>query len=195
MGQCVASIKSGIPCGQTTQPGYKFCEEHKGRPKGIQEREEKGLSSVIDATQVFEGVVEEKKDYSNVAIPREQQSIYQKANGSLDKALDWEEMSWQQVKNLHDEWRYQDKNGVEQLRSEVSVYERAQDRVIRAVTAMAKLDIEAQSVNVNKLLKEMIKGVVMRVFQRMELDSQQIELARQYLADEFEKLDQERKTG
>lgn len=206
---CVAVVEKKIEgnwtkvkCGKETELGYRYCEDHKNRPKAVDERENNTIGTVIDATQAFEGTVETTSGYSPakpegraLAVPREQQNIYQKATESLERAIDWEEETWQRVRALGADWRYEDKNGTEQMRSELGVHERAMDRVIRATTALAKLSVEAQSVNVNKVLQETIKGVMMRVLQRMGLSSEQIDQARLMIAEEFQKVNKEENTG
>lgn len=201
MGVCVATIKGNEKCGQQTNPGYKFCEDHKTRPKAIEEREDKTIGNVVDAADIFtseNGGKEENKGtvatkeraQAPVTVNRAQQ-VVQRCFEMLDRATEFEQEAWDQVLKLpKEQWRYVDKTGGEQLRSEISVHERAMDRTLRAVTAVAKLNIDAQAVNINKVVKEMIKGVVMRVFTRMELDQQQIDQARRYLAEEFEKVGQ-----
>lgn len=192
------------PCPNQAKPGYKFCDEHSQiQPKAVTERHNKELSNIVDASNLFVGdsiapteVQEDKKaevatkdkPQTPVTVNRAQQ-VVQRCFEMLDRASAWEEDAWQKVNSLpKEQWRYSDKAGAEQLRSEIAVYERAMDRTLRAVTAVAKLNIDAQAVNINKVVKEMIKGVVMRVFQRMEMDQQDIDRARRYLAEEFEKV-------
>lgn len=206
MAQCVATTKGKERCPEQAKPGYKYCEEHKNRPKAIEERQDNGLGQIIDGSSLFNGdkqfidsepAVEDKPKSTVMTRPEpsgapaisKAQDVVNKTFTMLDRAIDWEQKAWDKLIKLNDdEWRYTDKAGAEQLRSEISVYERAQDRVLRAVTTIAKLNIEAQSVNINKVVRELIKSVVMRVFERMDMDQQQIDQARKYLAEEFEKV-------
>lgn len=204
MGSCVASIWGNNLCGETTKPGYKFCDEHKTRPKAIEERETKTLSSVIDASEAFTPsfVAEEKKDEpfgsavdsakaQNLPAARNK-NIYDKTADVLDQAIDWQDRAWKAVMALSaEQFRYEDKAGAEQLHSFVAVYERAMDRTIRAVTAVAKLNIDAQSVNVNKMVQEVVKSVVTKALTRAGFEQQQIEQVRMYMAEEFERVAQE----
>jgi hypothetical protein len=211
MGKCKSyKGNSREPCGNETRPGYKFCDEHSTTNKGSAERLNepinKGLDNVIDGSDIFAGapgedpppLYQKEPEKSSIAVKERPKTsgavnraheVVQKCFSTLDRAIDWEEDAWQKVQALpKDSWRFTDKAGTEQLRSEIVVLERAMDRTIRAATAIAKLNIDAQAVNINKVVREMIKGVVMRVFQRMGLDDQQIVQARQYLAEEFEKV-------
>lgn len=220
MANCVAIMDGRdergqrIKCGKECEPGYKYCPEHKERPRAVKAREDNGIGNIVDAVDIFAGepnepragarkeeTVEEAPDQQeNTAIEHKKAppsinkayEVAQRCFEMLDRSIDFEDKAWQRLLKLPEEqWRYTDKAGAEQLRGEVSVYERAMDRTLRAVTAVAKLNIDAQAVNINKVVREMIKGVVMRVFQRMELDQQQIDQARRYLAEEFEKVSKE----
>lgn len=212
MGYCKAwKDNTRDPCNESTDPGYAYCGTHKNRRGAANERARKELGNIVDAADIFGGnpiepragarkedtAPEVSEPSNSVATKSKQQpptinkayEVAQRCFEMLDRSIDFEDKAWQRLLKLPEEqWRYTDKAGAEQLRGEVSVYERAMDRTLRAVTAVAKLNIDAQAVNINKVVREMIKGVVMRVFQRMELDQQQIDQARKYLAEEFEKV-------
>lgn len=200
MQQCKATVKGKERCPDERKPGSAFCEEHQTRPKAIQERENKSLNSVIDATEVFtpsfvgdnEPIAQEVEAARTERLPAKQGNIYEKTAQVLDQTIEWQDRAWETVKKLSpDEMRFLDKAGAEQLHSAVTVYERAMDRTIRAVTAIAKLNIDAQSVNVNKMIQEVVKGVVTKSLTRAGFDSQQIEQIRLYMAEEFERVAQE----
>lgn len=208
MGYCKAfKDHTHEKCNDETEPGYAYCGKHKNRRGATNERAQKEIGNIVDAVDIFAGEPnepraparkeEEVQETDNVAIEHKKAppsinkayEVAQRCFEMLDRSIDFEDKAWQRLLKLPEEqWRYTDKAGAEQLRGEVSVYERSMDRTLRAVTAVAKLNIDAQAVNINKVVREMIKGVVMRVFQRMELDQQQIDQARRYLAEEFEKV-------
>lgn len=210
MGKCVAKIDGKdelnrwvkVSCGAETNPGYRYCEEHKTRQRAVEERERNSLATVIDATEAFpqqeggeaegrpgqELVREQDATHKEAKIPLDQKSIYEKTAEALDRMIEWEEKIFNMVTALPtEEWRYTDKAGAEQSRAELGWYERAQDRVLRGVTAVAKLDIDAQSVNANKMLREMIKVCVTNTLTRMGMAQHEIEQARIILTEEFEK--------
>jgi hypothetical protein len=54
------------------------------------------------------------------------------------------------VNDLNDRLRYQSQIGTEQLRAEVSVYERSLDRVGRLLIDLARLDLDARMVRVSE---------------------------------------------
>jgi hypothetical protein len=212
MGSCVAkeTIKNDKgewvkeACGKETDVGYRYCDEHKTRKRALDEREDKSLSNIVDASEAFTPsfVPEEKKDEpfgtavdtakaQNLPAARNK-NIYDKTADVLDQAIDWQDRAWKAVMALSaEQFRYEDKAGAEQLHSFVAVYERAMDRTIRAVTAVAKLNIDAQSVNVNKMVQEVVKSVVTKALTRAGFEQQQIEQVRMYMAEEFERVAQE----
>jgi hypothetical protein len=208
MGQCVAKVEvkndqnmwEKVNCGKQTEIGYRYCDEHKTRKRAIEEREKKSLSNIVDATEAFTGQVEPQDAPSEVveakkveALPATNRgNIFERTMQVLDRAQDWEEETWQLLKKLTpDEMRYTDKAGAEQQHSFVGMNERAQDRTIRAVTAIAKLDIDAQSVNVNKMVQEIVKSVVTKALTRAGIENQQIEQVRIFMAEEFERVAKE----
>lgn len=185
-----------VKCNKDTDPGYRYCTDHKTRKRAMDERETKGLGSVIEASEAFtpdfvgnNTPSGEIQDQQRTKSPSLQKNIYERTMDVLDRAQQWEQQTWDVLMKLTpDEMRYVDKAGAEQLRSEVSINERAQDRTIRAVTAIAKLDIDAQSVNVNKMVQEVVKSVVTKSLQRAGYDTQAIEEVRRYMAEEFERV-------
>lgn len=200
MAQCVATIWGTNQCENEAERGYKFCAEHKTRKKALEEREEKSLSSVIESSNVLSpnfanGETPEPKHDVQVKqtegelIKAQPRNIYEKTNDVLERALNWEEQTWQKVQALNpDDWQKEDKAGVPQLNPVIGVNERAQDRTIRAVTAIAKLNIDAQSVNINKMVQEVVKSVVTKSLTRAEVEPQTIEQVRRFMAEEFERV-------
>ncbi len=192
-----------VNCGVETEPGYRYCDEHKMRRRAVEERANNSVGGVIDATEAFAQMTKEQerdKEIAKqetggsssssgvVAVPVDQQSIFEKTTNALNKMIAHEEWTGELVATLSiEDLRYQDKAGAEQLHSYMALHERAMDRVLRAVTAVAKLDIDAQSVNANKMLRQMVKVCVTNTLTRMGMAPQEIEQARQILAEEFEK--------
>lgn len=202
MSGCKASIQSGKPCGKQQLQDSSFCAEHQSRPAAIKERERRSLTNVVDAVSTFNPQFVEDNEPMGAQVEKKQENkpvhiknIYEKTMDVMDRALEWEEITWQGVMNLGpSEWRYVDKAGAEQLRSEVSLNERAQDRTIRAVTAIAKLDIDAQTVNVNRMMRDLIKNVVVKAMGQAGLMPEQINQVRILIAKEFENIARESTT-
>lgn len=205
MQMCVArdSDKTTNKCGEPCEPGFKYCEKHRNRTKAVEERENQALDNFAssinplmpsksepdDPEIVTAEIVEDKK--REVAKAQASSTIFDKVADIIEKTSKFADEAEARYTSLRpDELRYYDKNGTEQLRSEVAVYERALDRQIRALTQVAKLNIEAQAVNINGVIRELIQQTVMRVFVRMGLSAEQTKQARILLAEEFARLDE-----
>src|SRR3982751_299897 len=105
MGQCVAKVEvkndqnmwEKVNCGKQTEPGYRYCDEHKTRKRAIEEREKKSLSNIVDATEAFTGQVEPQDAPSEVveakkveALPATNRgNIFERTMQVLDRAQDW----------------------------------------------------------------------------------------------------------
>lgn len=74
-----------------------------------------------------------------------------------------------------EDWRYQDKTGSEQLRSEIALYERALDRTVRCATALSKLNIEERYLKLSERQASMIIYVLRETLKRMDLKERQDE--------------------
>lgn len=203
MASCVAfKDNTQIKCGKPTEPGRKYCPEHSKRRGAAGEREKDAIDNVVNASEIFKKIDSEDEG-SNPAkelareqeattkearIPVEQRNIYDKTNDLLNRTITWEERTFDLLNGLSpEEMRYTDKAGAEQTHAYVGMHERAMDRVLRGVTAIAKLNIDAQSVNVNKMVRELIKACVTNTLKRMDMDQHEIDRARTILAEEFEK--------
>jgi hypothetical protein len=72
------------------------------------------------------------------------------------EALAWKNEMAAKVNSLL-EMRYESKEGSEQLRSEIIVWERALDRCVTTLTAMAKLNIEERLAGIRKQTADMLE--------------------------------------
>lgn len=212
--QCKATTKGRERCDNDAEAGWSFCEEHKNRPKARAEREDRVIGDVVENVSTVSDALSEPEPPQGgqtVQIRPEPTQVIQQQSSASSNIFDRVLLTLQQVTEFEEDarleyqkrlelakagdpeaLRYTDKAGAEQTRAEISTYERAMDRTIRIVTAAAKLNIDNQAVNVNNMLKDVVKSVVTRVFQRMELDPDQIAMARQYLNEEFAKQSKKR---
>lgn len=66
------------------------------------------------------------------------------------QVLAWQEATARLVNGLEDEVRYEGVSGAEQLRAEVALYERAMDRAVAVLAAIARLNIEERLARVTE---------------------------------------------
>jgi DNA replicative helicase MCM subunit Mcm2 (Cdc46/Mcm family) len=102
-------------------------------------------------------------------------------NQVLIEVRQFKELIENQIERMNEEqepWRFQDKAGGEQLRSEIQLYERALDRMIRAASALAKLNLEERFVKLSEQQAASMVYIINEVFKRSGLDDNQREMAR-----------------
>lgn len=85
------------------------------------------------------------------------------------------------------EWRYTDRHHTEQTRMEVTLYERAQDRVARMVERTAKLSLQEKVVSLGRAQTELVVRLAMGTIEDLGLDVDMFDKARSILLDRFRK--------
>lgn len=158
---------------------FDYCLEHLNTPRGAQHM----LDRVRSGQVVTQHEIEEKfslatkrtaKDYQTTAL--------EKMGDALDRILEWEEGARILLSRVPaDEWRYCDRAGTEQLRGEVGIYERAQDRTTRVLSQVSKMAIEQKLVSLGKAQTEMIIRIIMGVINDMKLSDTDLENAKRLI--------------
>lgn len=103
-------------------------------------------------------------------------------NQVLIEVRQWKELIERKIEKMGDEgedWRFLDKAGAEQTRSEIALLERAQDRMIRAAATLSKLNLEERFVKLSEQQAASIIYIINEVFKRAHLD----EAAREHARD------------
>lgn len=91
---------------------------------------------------------------------------------TLTKVNDFQRLVESKLNKMADDqeqWRFTDRAGTEQLRSEVGLYERALDRAVRAAVALSKLNIEERYAALSEKQASTILYVLNQTFLRMGL--------------------------
>ena len=86
-----------------------------------------------------------------------------------------------------DQWRYTDRTGGEQVRMEVTLYERAQDRVARLVERASKMSLQEKVVSLGRAQTELVIRLAMGTIEDLGLDSDTFDKARSILLERFRK--------
>lgn len=155
-------------------PGSRYCETHQGRGTGVNELKYAETSSA-----------------RNMVVPAPQEShIYDKVEAMVERVLEFEDDARQAYKQLDPEdRRFVDSNGSEQLRAEVTVYERALDRSARVLREVTKLGIESQIVRINQEQMELMKNAVNATLVSLGLSRQEMNRARKLIAEKLREYD------
>lgn len=83
------------------------------------------------------------------------------------------------------DWRYTDRHGTEQTRMEVTLYERAQDRVARLVERASKMSLQEKVVSLGRAQTELVIRLAMGTIEDLGLDAGTFDQARATLLERF----------
>lgn len=104
------------------------------------------------------------------------------------QVLAWQEATAALVNRL-DSVRYAGANGAEQLRAEVQLYERAMDRAIQVLSAIARLGIDERLVAVTEKQADAVVGAINAALEAAGVSGDQAERARRAAARHLRSVD------
>lgn len=93
------------------------------------------------------------------------------------------------AKLSQDDWTYGDRLGIEQVRAEIQLYERAVDRTARLLVDIGRLNLDERLVKISERQGNLISEILQKVLGKIGLTDEQRETAQTELATEFRKLD------
>lgn len=177
--QCngLVKVKPQVPCTKNeTFPGSGACKFHGGlAPNTVFKSIRRAtLSNVTKINEVVEG---------QVIFP---DNPFDTLNQTLIETRQFKELVERKINEMgtdQESWRYQDKAGSEQLRSEIALYERALDRMIRAATALSKLNLEERFVKLSEQQAASMIYIINETFKRTGMTDEQRELARNFVTE------------
>ena len=145
--KCRARRTDGRPCGRFPTRGADVCRSHgAGAPQVRAAAAERVLDGKVRATLARLDVGQ--VDNPLTALAR-----------LAAEVLAWKDSTAALVNRL-ESIRYQDARGAEQLRAEVVVWERALDRAVTVLAAMAKLKLDERLVAVSEATADMLVRAV-----------------------------------
>ncbi|WP_327724430.1 hypothetical protein [Streptomyces europaeiscabiei] len=98
------------------------------------------------------------------------------------QVLAWQSATAALVNGLEDGIRYRGANGAEQLRAEISLYERAMDRAVAVLSAIARLNIDERLVAVTEKQADAMVNAINAALEAAGVDAEQAERARRAAA-------------
>lgn len=117
-----------------------------------------------------------------------QTTALEKMLEAFDRVLSFEQATATLMRDLDpSDWRYQDRTGSEQLRSEVALYERAMDRTARVLKDISKMALDDKIVSLGKAQTELMVRILTATINELDLDVRQIDQARHVLLDKLMK--------
>lgn len=170
-------------CHESPAIGFDMCIAHLQTARGLAHARERIDSGALFTYADLEREVQERteaplKDYHTTALEQmaaaleEQQRFAAHARDML-YALPVAD------------WRYTDRHGQEQTRMEVSLYERAQDRLARLVERASKMSLQEKVVSLGRAQTELVIRLAMGTLEDLGLDVDTFDKARAILLERF----------
>lgn len=157
-------------------PGSRRCRQHGGKIATVQDRAfRRGtLTEIVRKWEDSSGNSGEVELFPTNPFDLLQQT--------LNSVNDFQTLIKRKIDAMgedEEEWRFTDKSGAEQLRSEISLYERALDRAVRTATAISKLNIEERYLAITEKQATSMMYILGAVLQRIPgITDEQKEAAR-----------------
>lgn len=183
-------------CGEECEPGYKYCEHHRNRPKAVEETikvASKRLGNTrngIDMTPKNEVIVARTQAAASGEVSTvSPNNVVEQITTMLERVSNFTNDAYTAYARLSlDDWAFTDQAGSAQLRPEVSVMERALDREARVIPQIAKLGLEHQQTIIEKAQYEGIRSAITRTLVRLGFSESQMGEANKIIAEELRKL-------
>lgn len=104
----------------------------------------------------------------------------------LEEAQRWQTQARTMLYQIPmEEWRYTDRHGTEQVRSEVTMYERAQQNTARLVERASKMSLQEKVVSLGRAQTELVIRLAMGTIEDLGLDARTFDRARAMLLERF----------
>lgn len=168
--RCSARRTNGEPCKNRPMRGQTVCRKHGGAAP------QSKAAAVRRRLEVEARAVLAELDVEAVGDPLE---ALLKLAGQV---LAWQSATAALVNGLEDGIRYRGANGAEQLRAEISLYERAMDRAVAVLSAIARLNIDERLVQVTERQADAMVTAINAALEAAGVGGEQAELARRAAA-------------
>lgn len=178
---CQYDIRSRCPSSPAI--GFDMCIEHLKTSRGLQHARERidsgNLFTYLDLeTEVQSRTAAPLKDYHTTALEQMAEALEEQRRFAEDARRMLYSIPIEQ-------WRYQDRHGTEQVRMEVTLYERAQDRVAKMVERASKMSLQEKVVSLGRAQTELVIRLAMGTLEDIGVDSDTFDKARAVLLDRF----------
>jgi len=163
---------------------FEFCIPHLDTPRGRQHVMDVIASGAITLPSQVEQVVKQAQELPDADY---QTSALEKMAQALDLIQGWVEESRGNLDSLggSEHWRYRDRAGTEQQRTELGVYERALDRMSRHLSSMSKVALQEKTITLGKGQVDMMIRLMTSVITELRLDGKLTDRAKFILLEKL----------
>ena len=165
--------------------GFRMCIPHLQTSRGLAHARE-----IIDSGTLFtyfdlETEIQSRteaplKDYHTTALEQMSEALAEQQRFATDAKRMLYALS-------PEEWRYTDRHGTEQTRMEVTMYEKAMERVARLVERASKMSLQEKVVSLGRAQTELVVRLAMGTIEDLGLDADAFDKARTILLEKFRK--------
>lgn len=180
----MASCEFDSRCRQSKAIGFEFCPAHLKTPRGLQHAREVVDQGTLFTEADITSAVEERAKGPDVDY---QTSALEKMDIVLSEVLKWASDARNRLYEIEpDEWRYTDRHGSEQVRTELAVYERAQDRAAKLLERVSKMALQEKAVAIGRAQMELVIELVQGTLEDVMADPDTVQAAKKALFSRFQ---------
>jgi hypothetical protein len=169
----------GNRCANEAAVNFRFCVSHLNTPRGLSHIHDCVRRGVLLTQSDIDNMIDEK---TRIPDKDAQTTALEKMLEELVHVMEFEDFMRRQVSDMNpSDWRFLDRTGSEQIRSEVVLYERAMDRTARVLQGMSKMALQEKIVSLGKAQTELMIRLLMATLNDLSLDMHHITRAKTVL--------------
>lgn len=166
-------------CKNEAAVNFRYCVPHLNTPRGMQHMIDTARTGAMLVQSDIDNAIAER---TRIPDKDAQTTALEKMLEALDRVLAFEEFSGKQMAKIDpSDWRFLDRTGSEQLRSEVQIYERAMERTARVLKDISKMALQEKIIGLGKAQTELMVRILMSTVTEIGLDVHQIDHAKAVL--------------
>lgn len=183
MQTCLYDVRGARTCPNERALDYEFCREHLNTPRGRQHVLDVIAQGSVTLPSEVEQVIVQAQTIPEKDV---QSTVLEQMGEALQRVLEWEEASKARLHRIPEEdWRYRSRDGSEQMRTELKVYEAALDRTVKVLGTASKVAIRDKMVSLGRAQSELMIKILLGVINDMALDREMVDKARYLLLTRF----------
>lgn len=164
---------------------FDFCPYHLNTPRGRQHMLDVVQSGNLTRPSEIRSAVQAASELPEKDI---QTTALEAASEALERILEWENECRNRLYAIPvEDWRYLSRERTEQKRTELTVYENAQERSLRALAGVSKMALKEKMVALGRGQSELMIKILMKVVNDLQLEAREAERARLIMLDSLRK--------